>query len=537
MKYPILFLVTLVFLVAVIIPVYAAKPYFPESIKIGEKTPFSLKMSNLREDRISDIEPIITIMPKSASEFVHVDINPQISTLWDGFYEITHGTIQVDKGIPVDRIFVSVSFMGKNPFGEQVPLSSDSTFNASIKIEKESLNADSIFDLEKKKPNCSNPNSKTPLYGCSYVVTVKIDSPLKQFKSGVQIDQIQCKAGLELVIKSSDGSPICVKHGHKSKLLERGSAFDSYETYRKQPKIISDAKNNTGIIAWRNQDYYFETPHYTDDVYGGKTQISFHDVIFTLSPQPFSGGLPVGGCGGSYYWADAKFSDSTNELLHMFVNSKPCSDNSIPITLSNHTNPQAGLAFFDGRMRLLVSSDSSEYLNKNTVKSSLNCAGNTSNEFTLGKIFFQIPERLVFFVKANSSAQLCVRYTSGLPNNGTLPAFPQVYTGSDSTTYNTSTDIDITVQPTEIPLEQGSDTIVTYTVSAHDKTGVYWLFAPQFCELIPVVVWSDTPDVSPLDIPLSTGVRNCPLQYLDAKIVGSEGGILDYRPTLIIPRR
>lgn len=186
----------------------------------------------------------------------------------------------------------------------------------------------------------------------------ELGSPVSQMKFGIELEEIQCKQRLERIIKSSDGSPICVKAGHKSKFLENGFAFDSYETYHKQPKIITDTKNNTGIISWKNQNYYFETPHYTDDVYNGKTQISFHDVVFTLFPQPFNGGLPVSGCGGKYYWADAKFSDGTNELLRIFVNSKPCSDNSIPIVLSSHTNPQAGIAFIGDSLRLFVSLDS-----------------------------------------------------------------------------------------------------------------------------------------------------------------------------------
>jgi hypothetical protein len=179
-------------------------------------------------------------------------------------------------------------------------------------------------------------------------------SPLQQSKSGIAPDKIQCKDRLHLVIKASNGNPICVKPGNKSKLLERGWAFDSYQDYRMHPKIITDINNDIGIITWKNQTYYFETPHYTNDVYDHQVQISFHDVVFTLFPKSFRGGLPVAGCGGSYYWADAQFSDGTTELLHIFVNSKPCPDNSVPITLSTHTNPQAGLTFYDGKMRLLV---------------------------------------------------------------------------------------------------------------------------------------------------------------------------------------
>lgn len=48
------------------------------------------------------------------------------------------------------------------------------------------------------------------------------DSPLKQLKSGISIDKIQCKEGLELVLKSHDGSPACVRQETKAKLIGIG---------------------------------------------------------------------------------------------------------------------------------------------------------------------------------------------------------------------------------------------------------------------------------------------------------------------------
>ncbi len=51
-----------------------------------------------------------------------------------------------------------------------------------------------------------------------------IVSPLQQFKSGIPIDEIQCEEGLQLVIKSSNGNPACVKQEAIQKLIERGWA-------------------------------------------------------------------------------------------------------------------------------------------------------------------------------------------------------------------------------------------------------------------------------------------------------------------------
>ncbi len=64
-----------------------------------------------------------------------------------------------------------------------------------------------------------------------YVATISISknineilSPLKQSKSGISSDMVNCKPTLVLIIKNSDGSPACVKPETKAKLFERGWA-------------------------------------------------------------------------------------------------------------------------------------------------------------------------------------------------------------------------------------------------------------------------------------------------------------------------
>lgn len=60
-------------------------------------------------------------------------------------------------------------------------------------------------------------------------------TPLKQFKSGIPITEIQCREGLAIILKSSDGLPACVKPETKKILIERGwakteSMFSSVES-------------------------------------------------------------------------------------------------------------------------------------------------------------------------------------------------------------------------------------------------------------------------------------------------------------------
>lgn len=49
-------------------------------------------------------------------------------------------------------------------------------------------------------------------------------SPLKQFKSGISIDNIRCNENFILVIKASNEYPACVKQITSEKLIERGWA-------------------------------------------------------------------------------------------------------------------------------------------------------------------------------------------------------------------------------------------------------------------------------------------------------------------------
>lgn len=80
-----------------------------------------------------------------------------------------------------------------------------------------------------------------------------VDSPLKQLRSGVTIDEIQCRTEMVLITKSSDGSPACVTSETKRILIERGWAIqDSNDTkttapYCKSPLYVLDPDTNTCI--------------------------------------------------------------------------------------------------------------------------------------------------------------------------------------------------------------------------------------------------------------------------------------------------
>lgn len=74
------------------------------------------------------------------------------------------------------------------------------------------------------------PKSGTKILLSDYVATFALSkyvilSPLKQFKSGISAQQVECNTGFELVIKATDNSPACVLHSSASVLMHRGWAI------------------------------------------------------------------------------------------------------------------------------------------------------------------------------------------------------------------------------------------------------------------------------------------------------------------------
>ena len=100
-----------------------------------------------------------------------------------------------------------------------------------------------------------------------------IASPLKQLSSGVPVDQIQCKEGYELTIKSGDSSPACVRPETKAKLFER--KWTTMAVIGGEISRLCYRDPNPGVCKAAIEKYYFD----------GNTN----------SCKPFT----WGGCGGS----------------------------------------------------------------------------------------------------------------------------------------------------------------------------------------------------------------------------------------------
>ena len=83
---------------------------------------------------------------------------------------------------------------------------------------------------------------------CIIAGPLHIDSPLKQFKSGIGALDVTCKIGLQLVIKSEDFSPACVTPDTSDILVKRGWTHDNIVLPKNMPHIVIPPLNDTNPV-------------------------------------------------------------------------------------------------------------------------------------------------------------------------------------------------------------------------------------------------------------------------------------------------
>lgn len=88
-----------------------------------------------------------------------------------------------------------------------------------------------------------------------------VPPPLKQIEDGVNIKNVTCTEGLELVLKQSTGNPACVKPSSVSKLIERGWAIHFLPDYTVD-------NNNSEIFSLGNYKIETMTVSYFDESLG-----------------------------------------------------------------------------------------------------------------------------------------------------------------------------------------------------------------------------------------------------------------------------
>lgn len=118
-----------------------------------------------------------------------------------------------------------------------------------------------------------------------FLIEDYVDSPLKQFKSGIPNYKIQCKEGLKLLIRSSEGPSACVKGDTATELQTRWHKPNDIllEHYKDKPEvkafyakyddaIVSVHDDHVSYVAGNEVDsrvrmnLYFDKNHETDHI-------------------------------------------------------------------------------------------------------------------------------------------------------------------------------------------------------------------------------------------------------------------------------
>src|SRR5574337_357065 len=181
---------------------------------------------------------------------------PPLNDLGDGnvFYIATHGAFLPGQTIEITGNLVivdSIRIALDDPDGKMVTSKTtfsdrDGYFASELKIPSDAgpgiwkiVGTSGIYHRELKFTIAGNSDGITCYGGdlCSKLianstvqndskpqVSTGIESPLKQFESGITASDVQCIQGLELVIKVEDGSPACVKFSTAESLIKHGWA-------------------------------------------------------------------------------------------------------------------------------------------------------------------------------------------------------------------------------------------------------------------------------------------------------------------------
>jgi len=93
-------------------------------------------------------------------------------------------------------------------------------------------------------------------------------TPKQQINVGILPSEVQCKAGLELIFKSTDGSPACVKPSSVEKLIERSWGIIPKQNILETPESKISVIDSTNVIDANNQfaiNFYSQVSQESDE--------------------------------------------------------------------------------------------------------------------------------------------------------------------------------------------------------------------------------------------------------------------------------
>jgi len=118
-------------------------------------------------------------------------------------------------------------------------------------------------------------------------VNADMESPKKQLRNGIPVEEIQCNSGLELVIRNN-GMPACVKPETIEKMQERGMLFNSikFTDLHKEIRTVPASEKEIETIPASSMSIvnFYITDHDLNVAHGGVEVIPIQGLFeFTIN--------------------------------------------------------------------------------------------------------------------------------------------------------------------------------------------------------------------------------------------------------------
>lgn len=167
-----------------------------------------------------------------------------------------------------------------------------------------------------------------------------IYSPLKQFKSGIAAEDVQCSTDYTLVIKSEDGHPACVKPDTANILIEHGWALDT-----NNPKLTHmNVKVFSSYTPSSLADHFLTGSLYSnaEPISNGNITITVNRIVMgTTQTYP-------SGCFQFNNWNDSKLADQINKSKSLGISSMELNFQTRYLGDSNHDPANASAISYLG---------------------------------------------------------------------------------------------------------------------------------------------------------------------------------------------
>lgn len=135
-------------------------------------------------------------------------------------------------------------------------------------------------------------NKKNPILVATFAILIltvgfpvngEIDSPKKQMKRGIAVEDITCRQGLDLVIRTNE-SPACVKPDTAKRMQELGIAFIPTTFTKTEKEIETVPASNRSIVNFYITDQDLNLAHNAVEVVQAKELFEF-----TINGVPIEG--------------------------------------------------------------------------------------------------------------------------------------------------------------------------------------------------------------------------------------------------------